>query len=134
MQQQPQRIAIPEHLGRVSPLLDTARRLVFFDVTGGAAVRCGGSDELDGTAESCLAAVREAGAAAVVCGAISGYAHNLLLSNGIEVLPWMCGDVDAVASAHARDELAGTAWAAPGRRRRLRRGRGGCGRRRGRRW
>ncbi len=132
MNGEPTKLAISAHLGRVAPLFDASQQVELFDLDQGTATPTGTVTMPGPTPQQRAAALHEQGVSTLICGAISGYVHQVLAAAGIQVIPWICGPVGAVLNAYLTNTLAGPAWMAPGR------GRGGFGRglrrRRGRPW
>lgn len=87
------RVAFTVFGSTISPLFETARRLMVADVEGGDVnVRC--EDEIGGLdLAQRTASLAKLGVQALVCGAISEFSHNALLERGIEVYPWVSGEV-----------------------------------------
>jgi predicted Fe-Mo cluster-binding NifX family protein len=123
------RVGIPTWDGRVSPVLDVARRLLVVDIDGNAEV---------GRSEADLAAMHPGARAAqigglgvdvLICGAVSWPLEAALASAGVRVMPQTCGLVQDVLGAFVSGRLADGAFLMPGccgRRRRMRGGhRGG---------
>jgi predicted Fe-Mo cluster-binding NifX family protein len=121
------KIAVPVHLGRVSPLLDVAGCLLLWEVHGGRPVwrrevyvgECGLGER--------VRRIVETGATVVICGAVSRPLERMLVSAGVRLILQTCGPVDEVVEAYAAGRLTGASFLMPGRRRRRRRrgGRGG---------
>lgn len=121
------RIAIPVHMGRVSPLLDVAERFLLFEVQAGRElwrqevfVQEGGL----GPRARALVALQ---APVIICGGISLQLEQMLASSGVRLVAQTCGPVQEVMDAYLRDGLTGNAFSMPGRARRRRRHRGGRG-------
>lgn len=120
-------VVIPTWSGRVSPVLDTAGRLLV--------VRAEGGREVD-RREIVLPAAglpdrveHIAGAAAdvLICGAVSQVLEAMLAHRGISVISHVCGDVEEVLACYLAGESPQDRFGMPGccRRRRHRAGRGG---------
>jgi predicted Fe-Mo cluster-binding NifX family protein len=124
------RVAIPISDGRISPVFDSARRLVLVDVDNGREVR----RTEEGLEEPELAPrarrVAELGADVLICGAISRPLEAMLLSVGVEVVPQTCGQAEDVLRAFVSGQLTEQAFLMPGccgRRRRFHGGRAASG-------
>ena len=124
------RIAIPVHNERVSPLFDTAQRILIADIMVGKEVE---------RAEHLIAGLlprqrakllSEQSVSQLICGAISLPMMNLVAAQGISVAPNIAGYVDEVLRAYTSGTLFSSQFMMPGCW-----GRGGRGlrRRRGRR-
>ena len=131
-------IGIPIWNGRVSPVLDTAERLVIVD-TGAAAGRARREVAL-AQRQLPLRAARfaELGLDLLVCGAVSRPLAELLEAAGVSVEPWVAGDVEEILQAVTTGGLDRPCYRMPGccdgrgrgaRRRRTQRGRVGARRR-----
>lgn len=118
-----ERIAIPVWDGRVSPVLDTAARLWVCDISShsqGAAnmVEVGPAD-----IRQRAQLIRNLGVHTLLCGALSRQLHNLLVSTGVVVRPWLTGSVEDVLAAYTEGRLNADSFLLPGCRRRRQRGR-----------
>jgi len=132
------RIGIPIWNDRVSPVLDTAERLVIID-TGAAA----GQARTEVTVAARQLPLRvtcfaELDLDLLVCGAVSRPLAELLDAAGVAVEPWVAGDVEEVLQAITTGELDRPCYRMPGccdgrgrggRRRRTQMGRGSARRR-----
>jgi predicted Fe-Mo cluster-binding NifX family protein len=103
-------IAVPEWQGRVSPVLDVARRLRLFDVREAEVVarlehRVDGGDPVRELAEL--------GVEMVICGALSRHLLQVLTSLGVVVHAEVCGEVDQVVQAHLEGRLDELRFASP---------------------
>ena len=124
------RVAISNWDDRVSPVLDAAAGLTLIDYdgeseTGRQAVPLAGgvwqrARQLGGL-----------GLDVLICGAVSRPLYDLLLAAGVEVVPFVAGEVDRVITAFLRGELPDRTLTLPGCRCRWRGGpcRGPHGRR-----
>lgn len=117
------RIGIPVWNGRVSPVLDTAERLIVVDTA---------APEGQVREEVALQAARlptraarlaSLGLDVLVCGAISRPLSELLETAGVPMQPWMAGEVEEILQALAAGSLDRTRYGMPG----CRGGRGRCG-------
>jgi len=121
------RIAIPMHDGRISPVLDVAKRFVVVDMDRGS--ETGRSEARIDSTEMAARVRRIAGLGAqiVICGAVSWPLEAMLASAGVRLIPNTCGEVEEVVSAFAAGLLTDQAFlmpGCPGRRNRRRRRRG----------
>ena len=123
------RAALPTHDGRVSPVFDTARRLLVVDLEGGGQLdrREEPIDETD-PARRALHLAR-LGVDVLICGAISWPLEACLASAGVSVIAETCGPVEDVLRAFLSGRLTDEAFLMPGCRGRRRRRRRGQGRR-----
>ena len=120
-----EKVAIPVSGTRVSPLFDVARTLLLVDLDGGELKnrsRCALTPGLPLQRARFLA---DLGVTTLVCGGISAPFAMMVQSHSIRLIPWVAGEVEDVAQAHAAGHLAGPQFTMPGCwRRRGRRGRG----------
>jgi len=108
------RVGIPIWNGRVSPVLDTAERVVVVDT---------GTEPGDVREEVALEPVRLPLRAAriaelrldlLVCGAVSRPLAEMLRAAGVPVEPWIAGEVDDVLQALSTDRLDRPRYRMPG--------------------
>ena len=122
------RIAIPVHNGRVSPVLDAARHLVLIETVDGEEV---GRSERDIDVKFPPHRAKwlaEQGIDMLICGAVSMPLAQMVQSHGIELRPWIVGDLEEVIKAHLDGRLQRPRFIMPGccgRGRRHRHGRRG---------
>jgi predicted Fe-Mo cluster-binding NifX family protein len=123
------KIAIPHHLGHVSPVFDVARNVLTVSVRDGQ--ERGREEALLESVNPFLRAqeLRNLGVDLLVCGAISRPYEMALLSKGIKLRHSICGPLEEVLSAALRGALGDARFAMPGfgGPRRFRRGYGGDG-------
>jgi predicted Fe-Mo cluster-binding NifX family protein len=100
MQMKITRIAMPVWMGRVSPVFDSARKLLVVHVIGAREVARTVImiDEL--TAPLRVRILTASGIDALVCGAISRNLANMISAGGIKVYSFVTGDVEEVLRAH----------------------------------
>ena len=122
------KLAIPIWNERVSPVFDTAARLLVVDLDdGGERAR----DEIALTAEFPPHRVRrlvELGVDTLICGAVSNPLGTLVVSAGITLIPFVSGQVDEVLGAFMAGRLDDTGYLMPGCGGGRRRWAGRCGR------
>lgn len=118
------KIAIPEHQGRVSPVMDTSLRLLVFEVGEDREPECHAHDWSSVPPAARAAWLRERRVDAVVCGGISAWLAAQVQAQGIQLIPWVAGEVGQVLTAYAVGRLPDTDLAMPGCRGRRRGGRG----------
>ncbi|NOZ20163.1 MAG: hypothetical protein GXP25_03640 [Planctomycetes bacterium] len=121
-----ERIAIPVHNSRVSPVFDVARRVVLVDTSDG---------EEDGRSEwdidlawPCRRAawLLHKGVDVLICAAISAPLAGMVRSQGTRLYASVVGEIDDVIGAYLSGNLQKPRYMMPGccgRRRRLQRGR-----------
>jgi predicted Fe-Mo cluster-binding NifX family protein len=108
------KIAIPHHLGYVSPVFDVARNILSVSVKDGQGQE---REEVAlETADPFLRAqeLKGFGVDVVVCGAISRPYEMALLAKGIQVLHSVCGPLEEVLSAALQGTLYEPRFTMPG--------------------
>lgn len=127
------KVAIPIWDNRVSPVFDTAGQALLVDIIDGSetARQIIHLPAADPTRGGQLLA--QSGVDVLICGAISRPLETMLLSLGIDVIPWIKGEADPVIRAFAAGKLINKNFSLPGCRPARRRCRsGGRGHRLGR--
>lgn len=118
-----ERVAIPQWMGRVSPVFDTATKLLIVDFAGGE-YRTRETIQLGASGHSRrVAIIGGRGIQTILCGAISRNLQYRLNRIGIRVFAFLSGDISALLSAYAEGETALSEFMLPGCQRRRRRGR-----------
>ena len=127
------RIAVVEFEGRISPVFDSSRTLVYFEVSNGKAVRLGEEDISAISPARRPLFLRNSGVETLLCGGISHYLFRSLGHLGITVIHWLAGETGQVVASFATGGLDASRFHSPGyRSRRFGHCRGeGRGRRRG---
>ncbi len=108
------KVALPIWNSRVSPVFDTAERMLIVDFNGDSVV---GSEEYQfhnvfpplRSKELC-----DIGVDVLICGAISNPLAGMIHDTGIRLLPWVSGEVDEVVDAFRRGELSDSRYFMPG--------------------
>ena len=125
------KIGITVWQDRVSPVLDTAQKLMIVDTA-----------ESDGPSQQVLVIpelplpqkaqfISHTGLKLLICGAVSRFLEHSLRSEGVEVVPWIRGPIHRVISAYRDDKLEDGNLRLPGCPKRVRGQRRGQGRRQG---
>ena len=108
------KIAIPHWQGRVSPVFDVAESLTLIDVEDGREVRREtvilSSRDPFGRAKE----ISALGTAVLLCGALTHPFQTALMGAGIQVVGFVCGDLEAVVNAFLRGQLADGRFLMPG--------------------
>ena len=108
------RIAIPVHNERVSPLFDTAQRVLIADIEDGVEVERT-EHPLTGLPPRQRAELLSEGSVSqLICGAISFPMMNLISARGISVAPNIAGYVDEVLRAYTSGTLFSPQFMMPG--------------------
>ncbi|MFH0965685.1 MAG: NifB/NifX family molybdenum-iron cluster-binding protein [Planctomycetota bacterium] len=124
-------MAMPIWNGRISPVFDTAQRLLVCDLEKGEVLSRREEDIRAGTPDCRVTQLTRHGIDALVCGAISRPLAGMVVASGVRLVPFVAGAVDDVLRAFVAGELPDPAFLMPGccgRRRRFR------GQRRGASW
>jgi predicted Fe-Mo cluster-binding NifX family protein len=119
------KVAIPIWDNRVSPVFDTSGQILIVEIVNNAE-----TDRQTITFPSPNPAHRaqvlaQSGVDVLICGAISRPLETMLLSLGIDVIPWIKGETDPVIRAFASGNLIAENFSLPGCRPARRRCRGG---------
>jgi predicted Fe-Mo cluster-binding NifX family protein len=121
------RIAFPVLRENVSPVLDTAERLLIVQIDKSA----GETREeisLSGLSPQKIAEVISSHTNILVCGGLSSLMSTYLDSRGISVYPWVMGNIEHLIDIFSKGDIPGQEYIMPGCRRN-RFGGGRCGRR-----
>jgi predicted Fe-Mo cluster-binding NifX family protein len=118
------RIAIPLWQDRVSPVFDTAARVLLVDVDGSGPLNRFAVDLPNGSLRQRATRLAENGTDVLICGAISRPLCELVEAAGVKVKPFLSGPLDELIHAFVEGSLSDSRFAMPGcgnRRRRKRR-------------
>ncbi len=111
----PHRIGIPVWEGKVSPLLDTASRLLVCQVQGDSETSRFEtfleSRDLTGKCSR----INALGIDKLICGAVSRPFQVMLTASGVDLIPWISGDSEAVLAAYRNGRLNDPRFLMPGR-------------------
>jgi predicted Fe-Mo cluster-binding NifX family protein len=108
------KIAVSVWEGRVSPVFDTASRLLVLDVEqSGEASRFEVFLDEQTCSRKC-SRIQVLGVDILICGAISRYFQGILTGSGIHVIPWVCGAVSEVVNAYLDGSLSQSRYLMPG--------------------
>lgn len=108
------RIAIATWQGRISPVFDTARRLLLVDAENGT--EAGRSEKALPQAfpPQRVARLKELGIDVLICGAISRPLAGVIAASGIVLVPFISGETDQVLTAYLHKELPSPQFMMPG--------------------
>jgi len=118
------KVAIPIWNGRVSPVMDTACRLLVVDFADGREVSRETWDIPQVIIPYRVSFLADRGINVLICGAISHQFEQMLAASGIKPIPWFGGDVDEIIAAYAGGALQNDNYRLPGCGRQRRQGRG----------
>ena len=108
------RIAMPTWNESVSSLFDTASQLLVVEVDKGEEYSRFETDISEHFLHSKAMRLREMGIDTLICGAISEQGARMITTAGIELIPWISGQVDEVFQAFLRGNVLGTQFLMPG--------------------
>jgi len=108
------KVAMPIWEGRISPVLDSARRLLLIEVEGNEEV-----DRYEVLFEGASLVSRAdhvcgLGVDVLICGGVSRSLGGLLEDMGVTVVPWISGKPDRVLSAYLSHDFSQARFAMPG--------------------
>ena len=109
------RVAIPEHLNRVAPVFDCCRQLLLVAHDAQADRLIAGEDWSMLPRFARATRLKELDVELLVCGGISGCLENLVRRQGVNVLPWVAGDVWEILAALRTGSILDPRYAMPGR-------------------
>lgn len=99
------RIAITTLNGRVSPLFDSASRLLVAELDRNRECSRFETAISEPFLYSKVMRLRELGAETLICGAISEQGASMITTAGIELIPWISGQVEEVLQAFLEGNL-----------------------------
>jgi predicted Fe-Mo cluster-binding NifX family protein len=108
------KIAIPIWNGRVSPVFDTASRLVVVEITEESEVSRFETDISEYFLPSKSMRLTGLGIDILICGAISRPLASMITTTGIKLIPWISGQVEEVVQAFLNNTLFDPRFIMPG--------------------
>jgi predicted Fe-Mo cluster-binding NifX family protein len=118
-------LAIATWNGRVSPVFDVSRRLTVFHIENGVVMRQEAAELRGDHPDLRASQLSRMAVDTLICGAVSQPLAGMVTAYGIQVIPFVAGNVDEVMTSYLTGAIEGPNLAMPGCRRRLgRRGRG----------
>jgi predicted Fe-Mo cluster-binding NifX family protein len=108
------RIAIPISRGRVSPVFDTAGVLMVVTVEDGQEISRSRVDLQDLGVPARVNQLTSSGVKVLLCGAISQPLYDMLEVAGIEVTPFLSGDVEVLLNAYCEEMISDPRFLMPG--------------------
>ena len=99
------KVALPYWHKRISPVLDSSNNFLIVDIEdsnqmGELRVNLDGKSTFDK-----VRVLKDQGVVLILCGAISEHCRCTFVSNGIEVIPWLKGDISYVIGAFIKGRL-----------------------------
>jgi predicted Fe-Mo cluster-binding NifX family protein len=107
-------LAVPVWEGRISPVFDVARHLLLVEVEDGLESSREERTVSDPTPYRWGPMLAEMGVDSLICGAISDEVSCALARHGVQIIPWIRGEVDDVTSAFLSGELRHPRFMMPG--------------------
>jgi len=126
------KIAIPTWNGHVSPVFDTAQRLLVVDVADGAETKRSEHRLREQLLPQRVARLNQLGVEVLICGAVSRPLAGMIAASGIVLVPFISGECEQVLSAYLKGQLPSPQFLMPGCGGPRHRRHGGFGRGRGR--
>ncbi len=108
------KIAIPVWQGRVSPVFDVAQHVLLVELAGDAELARRQTRLLSNQPAQRVRLLGDFGANALICGAISQPLKAALSRSGVQVLDWVCGEIEEVLRAYQTGTLDEDRFAMPG--------------------
>jgi predicted Fe-Mo cluster-binding NifX family protein len=108
------RLAIPTWQRRVSPVFDTAQRLLIIDAADGSETARSEEDLRPVLPPQRVARLKELGVDVLICGAISRPLAGMIAASGIVVVPFIGGECDEVLAAYLDGRLPSPRFLMPG--------------------
>ena len=108
------RLAIPVWDGRISPVLDVAREVLFVDLEQGKIQNRNTVYLGNKTPTERAEIFKENGVTEVLCGAVSEYFFRAINNRGIDVVPWVTGRVEDILNAFASGHITDPCFRMPG--------------------
>jgi hypothetical protein len=121
------RLAIPEHRDRVAPVFDSCRRLLVFQQDEDTDNLLDAHDWSAVPRMARASCLKELMIELLVCGGVSRLLEDEVGRHGIDVIPWVAGEVTEILEALRRGTISDPCYTMPGRG--FCRGRRLCGRR-----
>jgi predicted Fe-Mo cluster-binding NifX family protein len=108
------KLAIPTWEGKVSPVLDTASRLLVLQLEGKEEKARFETHLHEHELPRKCVCIQGLGVDLVICGAVSEYFNRMLTAAGIEVIPWRSGSTEEVLNAYLEGNLSDARFLMPG--------------------
>ena len=121
------RMAIPIWQSRVSPVFDTAGRLLIVDVENGRETYRAERSIAGLSSPERVNRLVELDVDVLLCGAVSRPLASMVAASGIRVIPWVTGNADGVLQSYLTGKPFDTRFLMPGCGRRRHRFRGSQG-------
>lgn len=99
---------------RVSPVFDTARKLLLVEIENGQEVSRCEVTLAETWPLARVARLKELGVSVLLCGAISRPLAAMLISAGIQIVPFMMGNTEEILNAYLKGHLPDPRFLMPG--------------------
>ncbi|SHJ48949.1 NifB/NifX family molybdenum-iron cluster-binding protein [Desulfofundulus thermosubterraneus] len=110
-------VALARWGGRISPLFDVTQEALVVDIGRGGLISRRQVRLDDPGWPSRVEQMVHLGVEVLICGGISNFLYHQLVARGIQVIPWVTGDVEEVLQAYLQGRLNQERYAMPGCRR-----------------
>ena len=108
------KIAIPIYNNSISNVFDFARRLLLVDIENGKEVNRSEVALQSQSLPQRTGQLKDLGIEVLICGAISRTLANMIITSGIQVLPYVTGSIDDVLEAYLTGQLVKPEFSMPG--------------------
>jgi predicted Fe-Mo cluster-binding NifX family protein len=108
------KIAIPEHQGRVAPVFDTCRRILFFMQEDDRQAILAQEDWSGLAAAARSVRLKQCEVDVLLCGAISCGIEDQLQRQGIRLIAWLAGELPEILAAFRAGTIMDSCYAMPG--------------------
>jgi predicted Fe-Mo cluster-binding NifX family protein len=110
------RIAVPEHQGRVAPVFDTCTRIAIYVLSAGRNSLEASEDWSLTSRHGRALRLKELGVEMLLCGGISNSMEEQVRICGIQLVPWLAGEVPRILEAFREGTIDSPQFAMPGTR------------------
>ncbi len=99
---------------RISPVFDCAEHFSIYCIKDKTVEKCEECRIPATSYSGKLATLDKLGVECIICGAISRELHDIVRAYGIDIMPWISGQVEEVLSAFCNDRIADRKFLMPG--------------------
>jgi len=108
------KLAIPIYNSNISNVFDFAHRLLLVEIENGKETNRSEVSLENQSLPQRVEQIKNLEASVLVCGAISRVLANMITASGIEVLPYVTGNINDVLQAYLTGQLVKPAFSMPG--------------------
>ncbi len=119
------KVALARWGNRISPLFDVAQEALVVEISRGRIISRRQVRLDDSVWPFRVEQLIRLGVRVLICGGISNFLYHQVVARGIQVIPWVSGEVEEVLQAYLQGQLYRERFAMPGCRRWRHRHRGG---------